>query len=83
MSNTEQDLSASEVEFAIKLAEDPVFFMENILRNPEDPDKNFAFKEGNPLQIYTRLLGVMIRDEYMKRKNISISEIDKHDPAKN
>ncbi|MBS4060682.1 MAG: hypothetical protein KG029_09800 [Bacteroidetes bacterium] len=44
--------------------------------------KNFAYKEGNPLQLYTRMLGVLIRDKYMKAKGISIDEIDKHDPSK-
>ena len=43
--------------------------------------KNFAFMQGNPLQLYTRMLGVIIRDKYMSIKGISIDEIDKHDPA--
>ena len=37
--------------------------------------------QGNPLQLYTRMLGVIIRDKYMSIKGISIDEIDKHDPA--
>jgi len=45
--------------------------------------KNYAFKQGNPLQLYTRMIGVIIRDKYLKIKGISIDEIDKHDPAIN
>jgi len=44
--------------------------------------KSYAFKEGNPLQLYTRLLGILIRDRYLIAKGISLSEIDKHDPGK-
>lgn len=49
----------------------------------EDLDliKKFAFAHGQPLDLYTRLIGVMVRDEYFKRKNISIEEIDKHAPV--
>lgn len=43
--------------------------------------KNYAYKEGKPLSNYTNMLGVMIRDEFFKRKGINIDEIDKHDPS--
>lgn len=54
------DLSASELEFALKLANDPVFFMENILRNPENPDKNFSFHENGDKREYQAAI-VMFR----------------------
>jgi hypothetical protein len=43
--------------------------------------KNYAYKEGKPLSNYTNMLGVMIRDEFFKRKGIDVREIDKHDPS--
>ncbi len=42
--------------------------------------KTFAYKKGNSLQLYLRMLGVLIRDTYMEKENISITEIDKYDP---
>jgi len=42
--------------------------------------KIYAFKEGSPLQLYTRLLAILIRDKYLETKGISLSEIDKYDP---
>ncbi len=44
--------------------------------------KDFAYLKGDPLQSYLRMLGVLIRDIYMKEKGISLVEIDKHDPHK-
>lgn len=42
--------------------------------------KNFAYKEGRPLQYYSSMLGVLIRDKYLEIKEIDVSEIDAHDP---
>ncbi len=44
--------------------------------------KNYAFNQGEPLQLYTRLLGILLRDRYLKYKNIPIEEVDKFDPEK-
>ena len=44
--------------------------------------KDYAFKKGNPLQLYTRLMGILIRDKYFEVKGIPIDDVDKHDPAK-
>jgi len=64
------------------------YCLENISVEPElyfdtsglNSLKNFAFNQGKPLQFYTRLLGIMIRDRYLERKGIAITDIDKHDP---
>ena len=52
--------------------------------SPADVDsiKNVAFKKGLGLFSIGNVLGVMIRDAYLKRKGIDISEVDKCDPAK-
>jgi len=42
--------------------------------------KDYAYKQGNPLQLYTRLMGILIRDRYLKQKGVAITEIDKHAP---
>jgi hypothetical protein len=39
--------------------------------------KNFAYSDGKPLVYYGGMIGVMIRDAYLKHKGISTSEIDK------
>lgn len=67
------------------------YCMENVSVDPErffDAEgltvlKNYAYNQGNPLQLYTRMMGVLIRDKYMKIKGIAMAEIDKHDPNTN
>ena len=67
------------------------YCMENVSVDPElffDTEgltilKNYAYNHGNPLQLYTRMMGVLIRDKYMKIKGIAMAEIDKHDPNAN
>lgn len=44
--------------------------------------KTFAYNQGRPLQYYSGMLGVLIRDKYLKIKKIDVSEIDQHDPNK-
>ena len=38
--------------------------------------KDFAYKHGQPLQLYLRMLGVIIRDRYFKEKGVPLSKID-------
>jgi hypothetical protein len=45
--------------------------------------KDYAYAQGKPLQMYTRLMGVLIRDRYLRLKGIAAVEIDKHDPNAN
>jgi hypothetical protein len=45
--------------------------------------KNYAYKNGHPLQVYMQLIGILIRDRYLKEKGINLTDIDKHDPNKN
>ncbi len=45
--------------------------------------KKFAFDNGNNIQYYLGMFGVLIRDKYLNQKGISIKEVDKHDPNKN
>ena len=58
---------------------DPDNFFE---KSDIDTIKQYAFIHGAPLQEYTRLIGVLIRDKYLELKGINISEIDKHAPQK-
>jgi hypothetical protein len=51
-----------------------------------DEEKNeiklYAFKTGqNLLEIYP-IIGVIIRDQYLKEKGISVDEVDRHVPSK-
>jgi hypothetical protein len=65
------------------------FILDQIATDPEkfiDKDglvelKKYAFNKGLPLQYYTPVYGVIIRDKYLKQKGIPIDEIDKHDPT--
>lgn len=41
--------------------------------------KDFAFKKGMPIQLYLRLLGVIIRDRYFEEKGINVTEVDEYD----
>lgn len=45
---------------------------------PDDLDriKNYAFSKGLPLQLFLRVLGLLIRDRYFREHNIPLSEID-------
>jgi hypothetical protein len=42
--------------------------------------KEFAFSQGNPLNIYMQMMGIIIRDKYLKIKGIDISDIDRYTP---
>jgi hypothetical protein len=44
--------------------------------------KTYAFKNGNSLAYYSVIFGLIIRDKYLKCKNIDSSEIDACDPKK-
>lgn len=44
--------------------------------------KNFAYQAGQNTAYYGGMIGVIIRDKYLTIKQISIEEIDKHDPNK-
>ena len=48
----------------------------------EDIDflKKYAYKQGNPLQYYSIIFGILIRDKYLSIKGIDVSEIDENDP---
>jgi len=50
----------------------------------EDVDilKTIAFKSGLQLMSITRIMGVLIRDEYFKRNGIDAKDVDKYDPNK-
>jgi hypothetical protein len=39
-----------------------------------------AYKEGAIIQVYLRIIALCVRDRYFKEQNISLSDIDKHDP---
>jgi hypothetical protein len=39
-----------------------------------------AYKEGAIIQAYLRIIALCVRDRYFKEQNISLSDIDKHDP---
>lgn len=59
------------------IALDRFFLNEDI-----DRIKTHAFQNGNPLSVYGRLIGVLIRDIYFDERKIDIEEVDKHDPLK-
>lgn len=42
-----------------------------------DKIKQYAFEHGKPVEIYTRMIGVLIRDKYFEVKGITPSEVDK------
>lgn len=42
--------------------------------------KKYAFLHGMPLQLYLRLLGIIIRDKYFELNGVSIDEVDNSDP---
>lgn len=44
--------------------------------------KNFAYQAGQNTAYYGGMIGVIIRDKYLTIKQISIEEVDKHDPNK-
>lgn len=44
--------------------------------------KDFAFRHGDPLSLYLKVIGLLIRDRYLGLKGIPIEEIDRHDPEK-
>ena len=45
-----------------------------------DNIKTFAYEEGYNLSDFDIMFGVIIRDKYFNERNITISDIDKHDP---
>ncbi len=44
--------------------------------------KSYAFNHGRPVELYTRMIGILIRDAYLKEKGIDISAIDDSAPIK-
>jgi hypothetical protein len=44
--------------------------------------KEYAYIKGNPLQYYSPIFGIIIRDKYLEIKGIKVSEVDKYDPNK-
>jgi len=65
---------------AINLAQ---YCFDNIFTEQERNEiKTYAFKIGiNLLEIYP-IIGLIIRDMYFKEQNISLEDVDKHDPSK-
>lgn len=65
------------------------FCIESVSVEPEkyfcakdlDRIKSFAFSKGQPLQLYLRVLGLLIRDRYLTEHNIPLSEIDNTEPS--
>ena len=62
--------------------------MESVSVEPEryfstvdlDKIKQYAFSKGQPLQLYLRVLGLVIRDRYFAEQNIPLSKIDETAP---
>ena len=52
--------------------------------DPQDIEdvKLYAFKNGHSLYICFQVAGLIIRDKYLERIGVNVSEIDKHDPSK-
>lgn len=50
--------------------------------NEKNEIKTYAFNEGINLLQITPIVGVFIRDRYLKEKNIAVEEVDKHAPKK-
>ena len=46
-----------------------------------DAIKLYAFRKGLPLFSCLKVVGVMIRDAYLRAKNIAVEDIDKHAPS--
>jgi hypothetical protein len=44
--------------------------------------KDVAFNEGEPVESFGELIGVLVRDAYFKSRGINVKEVDKHDPAR-
>ena len=42
-----------------------------------DAIKKYAYSHGRPVELYTRMIGILIRDAYLKYRDIDISEVDK------
>lgn len=40
--------------------------------------KDYAFSKGQPLQLYLRVIGLVIRDKYLSQLGIPLSRIDDH-----
>ena len=61
------------------------YCMEEISVNPdrffksEDLNriKKYAFEHGRPVELYIRMIGILIRNAYLESKGIDLSEIDK------
>lgn len=64
------------------------FCIENVSVDPErflseeslNRVKGYAFAKGQPLQLYLRVIGLLIRDRLLASKGIDLSEIDKTAP---
>lgn len=60
-----------------KVSVDPQRFLD---KQGIDRVKKHAFDNGVPLQLYLRVIGLLIRDKYFKKKDIDPKEVDDHDP---
>ncbi len=60
-----------------KLSVEPERFLD---KKDIDTIKKYAFDQGNPLQLYLRLIGIKIRDKYFSYKKMDLKEIDVHNP---
>jgi hypothetical protein len=66
------------------------YCMEKIAVQPElffDKDdinamKDVAFREGDSFFAYCQVIGILVRDRYLKEKGIAVDEVDQHDPNK-
>lgn len=47
------------------------------LKEDLDTIKKYAYSHGRPVELYTRMIGILIRDAYLKYRDIDISEVDK------
>lgn len=47
------------------------------LKEDLDTIKEYAYCHGRPVELYTRMIGILIRDAYLRHKDIDISEIDR------
>lgn len=45
-----------------------------------DKVKSYAFNKGMPVQMYLRMLGLLIRDRFFKENDIPLNEVDNSDP---
>ena len=67
-------------EFCIEAA---TTYLSNLFTKEDiDRIKLFAYNEGNPIEFYGAMIGVLIRDRYFAQKGIRTSEVDETNPNK-